>query len=234
METITKEYGVVMLDTRDFSNISKAYLANPTYLRYSSSGFKDDSYASNDNQHIYFTSDDEIKEGDWVYSLDIKGVFTFKKGFMIDQPINCKKIIATTDTKLNDRYFPSKHNVPNIPQSFVESYAKNPVDKVELEHEEYLRAGDLAINPFTELPDTIQGILEDKDCVFFNNSNTPYNIKSVKLVNPKLKLINNEVVVVNIKPKLYTKEEVEVLIRKCRKDTYNGYSMNKWIKENLK
>ena len=33
--------------------------------------------------------------------------------------------------------------------------------------------------------------------------------------------------------KLYTKEEVEELIRKCRKETYNGYSMNKWLKENL-
>lgn len=60
-----KERNIVMLPTEKASILSKAYLANPMHLRYLSTGFKDDAFKSNDNQHIYITSDEEIKEGDW-------------------------------------------------------------------------------------------------------------------------------------------------------------------------
>jgi len=68
-------------------------------------------------QHLYKTSDDEIKEGDWCYVKDIREGFKVKEKAKIFQatkgicypiadgmdeylPSICKKIIATTDSSL--------------------------------------------------------------------------------------------------------------------------------------
>jgi len=48
--------------------------------------------------HIYITSDDEIKEGDWYYSKEFNVILQCECDYIKD--INCKKIIATTDKSL--------------------------------------------------------------------------------------------------------------------------------------
>lgn len=129
---------VIMLKTRGFSHISKAYLANPSYLRYSILGFKDDSFQSNDNQHLYITSDDEIKEGDWFIgdnislkqcTLNNAGNINFKGGWYSGSE-NCKKIIATTDTSLKVKTYyeiegNQEVNLPQPSQQFIEKYIES-------------------------------------------------------------------------------------------------------------
>jgi hypothetical protein len=122
-------------------------------------------------------------------------------------------VLATTNPKLTFLKEGDEYNgynlIPQIPQSFIEDYVKNPVDKVELEYE---KCGRLAIRHY-----------EPQDY--------------------KLKLVNNEVMVVESKPKLYTKEEVEKLCEKAYSDGENEGYINypmlkgggqfKWLKENL-
>ena len=82
-------------------------------------------------QHIYITSDEEIKEGDWVlFSLNditeivkvttiINNAFESKKGFGYGLEY-CQKIILTTDVDL------IKDGVQVIDDEFLEWFVKNP------------------------------------------------------------------------------------------------------------
>lgn len=119
-------------------------------------------------QHLYFLSDEEIKEGDWVYCL--------KEGFepVLKQKVNpigvnndkmFKKIIATTDKSLiiNSIYgvdsfdtsifsgsgkseivkLPQMFNLPQPSQSFIEKFVEeynkgNVITEVMVEYEKYI------------------------------------------------------------------------------------------------
>jgi len=108
------------------------------------------------NRHLYITTDDEIKEGDWCLffwdgtkdgELGQVGSepqqYLPSKGHTLNR--NLRKIIATTDPKLRsdslieDPARPEdnlliRKGIPKIPQSFIESYCKNPVDNVMVEY----------------------------------------------------------------------------------------------------
>jgi len=91
-----------------------------------------------DGINIYITSDEEIKEGDWVYYLHNSGLHKprimevikpnysdykpysihFKSGFGVQE--DCKKIILTTDQDL------IKYGVQVIDDEFLEWFVKNP------------------------------------------------------------------------------------------------------------
>jgi hypothetical protein len=79
------------------------------------------------NQHIYITSDEEIKEGDWVicWGGDYKNIEIVKLNrdnythWIIDAE-NYKKIILTTDQGL------IKDGVQAIDDDFLEWFVKNP------------------------------------------------------------------------------------------------------------
>lgn len=69
-------------------------------------------------QHLYFTSNEDIKEGDWVYNFSTgfngsQSIYQFKSGHSKDY---CKKIIASTDPSLQ---------LPGIPESFLQEYVKS-------------------------------------------------------------------------------------------------------------
>jgi hypothetical protein len=75
------------------------------------------------NQHIYITSDEEIKEGDWVIKISslYKGGGITQKYSFIDaqfEDIIFKKIILTTDKSLDC--------VQPIDDEFLEWFVKNP------------------------------------------------------------------------------------------------------------
>lgn len=124
-----KKVQVLLLPTRDYSTLSKAYIANPSYLRYSKTGFEDNAFRSNDNHHLYFLSDEDIEEGDWFIGLqdrimratsgDIYGGYE-------------RKIIATTDTSLKletiEYYGMSSFKgisvLPQPSQQFLEEYVE--------------------------------------------------------------------------------------------------------------
>ena len=182
METITKKHGVVKL-------------------------FKE--LDNGKESHLYFTSNDEIKEGDPIYSPISKRVFTSVDGSYLKQvenPID-KKIIATTDPKLG---------LPQIPQSFIEYYVKNPVDEVELEYE-------------------MNGEYDGSCTASLKNTTKLKFSDEVVVVESKVPLLSE----IMTGQKLYTKEEIEKLCKQawikggqdCASGRFDG--PEQWIKKNL-
>lgn len=103
------------------------------------------------NHNIYITSNEEIKEGDWVYYLHNLGSYKpfiqkvvkpnysdykpysihFTSGFGVQE--DCKKIILTTDQDL------IKDGVQAIDDEFLEWFVKNPnCEKVDIIENKYL------------------------------------------------------------------------------------------------
>jgi hypothetical protein len=83
--------------------------------------------------NIYITSDEEIKEGDWVFDLDIKRIVKADNlKVLTSKAIGCwyyKKIILTTDQDL------IKDGVQALDDKFLEWFVKNPsCEEVEIKH----------------------------------------------------------------------------------------------------
>jgi hypothetical protein len=106
-------------------------------------------------QHLYITTDDKIKDGDWyiIQGASPEGVYNTLPNGGVKKEF-AKKIIATTDTQLLVQGFTSKKSkewksifeLPQPSQSFIESYCKNPVDKVMVEYESINLTGDFTPN----------------------------------------------------------------------------------------
>jgi hypothetical protein len=71
------------------------------------------------NKHIYITSDEEIKEGDWIFDIVTKKIEIAKFNHN-DLKRDWKKIILTTDQDL------IKDGVQAIDDEFLEWFVKNP------------------------------------------------------------------------------------------------------------
>ena len=71
------------------------------------------------NQHIYITSDEEIKEGDWMIRGNEQPI-KVTKDFFWDFGVRYYKIILTTDQDL------IKDGVQAIDDEFLEWFVKNP------------------------------------------------------------------------------------------------------------
>jgi hypothetical protein len=202
-------------------------------------------------QHLYFLSDEEIKEGDWIINHGFTTSFVDKaeKKFLdLYNHSDICKIIAITDKAITyysdveingfsgDMTFPEPSK--DFIKKWIEEYNKgNKIEEVMVEHDSELIHGRLAINPFSGKHDTILGMNEEKDMVFFDNSQTPYSIKSVKLVNPIIKV--NETNEINIKTvkDSWTREEVCVKLREFRlhawKEGITAMELENWIDKNL-
>ena len=172
-------------------------------------------------RHLYILSDDEIKEDDWfiqIHNAVMTVVICDKQNKNVVNThqtrfLKAKKIIATTDPKLN-RYIENNRGegvdeiFPQIPQSFIESYTKNPVEYVELEYEEYNLKADIHS---------------------FDGESYSYDLRP--------KLVNNEVVIHEVKEKLYTKDDLMKLHEHiCEQASHYVITINEceqWIKDNL-
>jgi len=103
------------------------------------------------NKHLYITTDDEIKEGDWYYWPVTKTVQRLKlteleKEYGKSLSKDCKKIIATTDpkmhsTRLKDCPVNPEDNMVSVrgvskpPKSFIEEYCRvGGIDEVDVEY----------------------------------------------------------------------------------------------------
>ena len=109
-----KKCKLVMLPTEKASVIGIGSTLMPTHnynLAYAEKPFKVDSIKS---QHLYITSNEEIKEGDWFihnnkiynasnFNTNSSSVWSneFPKGIYSVIQEHCSKIIATTDSSLN-------------------------------------------------------------------------------------------------------------------------------------
>lgn len=124
MDTKTKKCKVIML---------------PTENRYAPIGLDcnktihENCHLLSDSQHLYITSYDEIKEGDWYYSnmrtkeYGVHFCDSKRISELCNKHSECKKIIATTDLNLK---------LPEIPKSFIEKYCKvDGIDEVIVEYE---------------------------------------------------------------------------------------------------
>jgi hypothetical protein len=77
-------------------------------------------------QHIYITSDEEIKEGDWCFDIFLDAVFQANCFMGIKTKNTAKKIILTTDPDL------IKDGVRAIDDEFLQWFVNNPnCDSVE-------------------------------------------------------------------------------------------------------
>jgi hypothetical protein len=75
------------------------------------------------NQHIYITSDEEIKEGDWYYLPRTNSVYKCVEDpteLNLERRLGVAKIILTTDQDL------IKDGVQDIDDVFLEWFVKNP------------------------------------------------------------------------------------------------------------
>ena len=92
-------------------------------------------------QHLYFISDEPIKEGNNIYNTVQKTIFIADEQFMklIGNSLSTnKKIIATTNPDLWQIYGPDRGPaIPKIDTTFIEAYVKEQgkIDKVLLEYE---------------------------------------------------------------------------------------------------
>jgi hypothetical protein len=191
-----------------------------------------------EQQHLYITTDEEIKEGDWFINTGSGGHPTPKvyqansensKAFKEFGPYpEIRKIIASTDPKLNsnqiepyDTSKPYGIEFPQIPQSFIEEYCKvGGIDEVLVEYEilgyksENIHIGVKGTDIDVELPNTAQ----DK---------TQVRLK----LNP-----DNTIIIHPVKEKMYSRDEIGNKIKEFVKEYAYEWSMddiNEWIEENL-
>jgi len=158
---------------------------------------------THNHYHLYITSDDKIKEGDWAvnqgdYDKDI--VFRTDEGFF-QSGISGKKIIATTDSSLYQYAMHSegkvKVDLPQIPESFIQAYVKaGGIDEILVKY--------------------------DLKCTLCNE---PYLINEGEVCNDalcvgttvtKLKLRDdNTIIIEGVEPKMYSEEEVKAEIKRA-------------------
>ena len=133
-----KKCKVVMLPTENESNI---WSHKGRRLYFNQANFND----INDEirYHLYITSDDRIKEGDWYMFMEDSVLFgQFKQAKRVESQLpfqNCNKIIATTDTSLtiHDDNLGENWigNLPQLSQELIQAYCNKPFDEIEVEYE---------------------------------------------------------------------------------------------------
>jgi hypothetical protein len=180
---------------------------------------------SGNNQHIYITSDKEIKEGDWC--LDIVSNYLYKAGITPETSYpSQKKIILTTDQDLI--------GVQAIDDEFLEWFVKNPSCE-EVEVEKGYRGVDLfnykIIIPKEEpkqetLEEVAERLLRDhRD--FEVEGHSPYQNGRLNGILEGLKYQSE---------RMYSKKEVLTIIKAFDKDFYQGIvekngHTNKWFEQ---
>lgn len=227
LPTNEKSKLVLSFKEKSFNQLTESKLALIKEANYQLSNIQ--------SQHLYIISDDEIKEGDWIFAnqgvhkvTDIKddkypyGTLNHK-GDKIYHHNSWKKIIATTDTSLNDGiqkgkiYNPSfkgtKYEPIIIPQpsqqfikKYIESYNKgNIITDVLVEYEK---------------------ATYDK---WFDNGGQP--VFDTLKINPK----DNTITIKKLKDS-WNREEVIELIKRFNSESAGNVWFDtdeEWIEENL-
>lgn len=101
-----------------------------------------DAPSSFKSQHIYLTTGEEIKEGDWYINSANKKDYINRSGNTRFDGLytDCRKIVSTTDTSLWEHddtvpYPKTRPALPQIPQDFLKEYceADGKIDEVDIE-----------------------------------------------------------------------------------------------------
>lgn len=192
----------------------------------------------NNKQHLYITSNEEIKEGDWFID-DLnrikkctgtsQGYIDFEGGFNT-KPSVCKKIIATTDESI-------QIIMPNIDawEAGVKTISlPKPSDSFISKYIEEYNKGNIIEDVLVEYEDKGKVIYEEYGGM----------VDSTWIPNIKLKVdSNNTITIKKVVEETYSREEVEKLMEiafeegfsweKDIKHSHRINLMNNWIKENL-
>jgi hypothetical protein len=158
------------------------------------------------NQNLYIISDDEIKKGDWCLHKDGKGILCKVNLIFEDKdlllnnatkinPLEFRKIIATTDTSLiiedyNKEIGFNAYNFPQPHQEFIEKYIEcynrgEVITDVLVEYEDFnwdlLVSGKTIINQILKInpKDNTITIKELKDSRYYQELN--FKLKHIVL-----------------------------------------------------
>ena len=222
-----KECGVVMLEAGRGTIALYKKTGNMAKPNFNVGIFESDVYQP---QHLYITSDDEIKEGDWVIVTNVANGEMFvkqHKGIATSLSSPRKKIIATTDKSLvndNNSFLGKPLILPQPSDKFIQAYidAYNKGEKIEKVLVEY-------------------GLFCNTNK--YPNIKTECNCPCTEEINCgiTLKLKDNNIIIKKVKDS-WTREEVINLLHSAGKygrETANKSigempnMMDKWIKENL-
>lgn len=213
MKKIIKQEQWVMLPTEDKSQIQ--YRDSDNKLLFYHNGVANNETVHLNPQHLYLTSDEEIKEGDTIIDIRDKQLQSNVRESNVaiyNDHESYKKIIATTDKSLRKdiptlntmgkpTIYPQR--LPQIPESFIKYYVEK------------------------------QGKVGDVEVEIFNPAGGMIGA---------LKLTENNEIFVDIpkkEEKMYSRDEVSKLIAKYWLDEMSGGKLHgevgfaKWIKENL-
>jgi len=162
------------------------------------------------NNFIYILSDDEIKEGDWVYSINYNNILQLQK------PSNkffYKKIIATTDTNISSTEItPFGRQFTKPSQQFIEKYIES------------YNKGNIITDVLVEYEDKFIG-----KCIPDENGCHCYD-KNIVKINPK----DNTITIKKLKDS-WNREEVIILLNKLNNTLNIGsdLTLEQWIEKNL-
>ncbi len=165
--------------------------------------------------NIFVTSDEQIKEGDWLIATNIIKECGFRAIAKADKEqlqcikegISAEKIIATTDSSLiiagTEKWIYPQHlsqPSPQFIQAYIEAYnAGNPIVDVMVEYEE-----------------VIGRYSKSKDDTYFI---------------PKIDK-NNYITITKCKES-WSREEVIHIIKRYNNQREDGLSLSKWIEDNI-
>lgn len=216
-----KKCKVIMLPTKNLTNISLNKELGLAYMKIPCTINTDEI----SNQHLYITSDEEIKEGDWCINLAHKIVIKPTDIEWANSNYdNLKKIISTNDssltidTEMDIHSIPTQHIeedkvLPQPSQTFIKKYV-----------EDY--------NEGNVITDVLVEHLRGSDGYYDENDNWHWKILGVK-VNPK----NNTINIKKIKDSWSREEVIAYGYWRWYDKKINGGqekdAFNRWIKENL-
>lgn len=224
METKRVRSKVVMLHTEDETGIYD-FMGDLIYNP------KGECLHSRNNQHLYFTTDEGVKKGNWCYDLETPRVYVAQW----DSPHNSKKVIGSTDPKLNkgvrtacktckargqikigvncDKCYGSginfKESVPQPSQAFIEKYVKlGGIDEVDVEYNYY---------------EHICGIKGFDETLGDNCNGCKYN-------NPQLKVDSRSTMTIHSIKNSWNKKEILAAVSAAQ-PTLTGVGLSKIIAE---
>ena len=136
---MVKKKNIHILPTDKPSRLYKSKITQDVFISDNRSQHGDATY----NVNIYITSDEEIKEGDWIIENNNLGKCTNELWVKRGASILTKKIILTTDQDLiND-------GVQAIDDEFLQWFIKNPsCEEVEIRKEMYMPQSNGKISDF--------------------------------------------------------------------------------------
>lgn len=175
--------------------------------------------------HVYFLSNEEIKENDWYFLIPESKIKQFKliNYSLRNNSREWKKIVAATDNNLiidvneGDDLEPISLSLPNIPIDFIQSFTDS------------YNKGNVITNVLVEV-NTKSVLSTGYEALGFVKDFKSYKIK------------NGAIIIEKLEEKTYTESQVIALCKKSySRGHYNGsfkeeepVISDKWIKENIK